>query len=56
MRQEVLTWDDVDRLIGSLLPQFRGVFEAMIMITRGGIVPGGILSEALDIKIGRAHV
>lgn len=50
MRQEVLTWDDVDRLIGSLLPQFRGVFEAMIMITRGGIVPGGILSEALDIK------
>ena len=50
MRQEVLTWDDVDRLIGSLLPQFRGGFEAMIMITRGGIVPGGILSEALDIK------
>jgi hypothetical protein len=50
MRQEVLTWDDVDRLIGALLPQFRGVFDAMLMITRGGIVPGGIISEALDIK------
>jgi hypothetical protein len=50
MRQEILTWDDVDRLIDSLLPQFRGRFEAMLMITRGGIVPGGILCEALDIK------
>jgi hypothetical protein len=40
----------VDRLIGALLPQFRGVFDAMLMITRGGIVPGGIISEALDIK------
>jgi hypoxanthine phosphoribosyltransferase len=50
MRQEVLTWNDVDRLIGSLLPQFRGAFDAMLMITRGGLVPGGILSEALGIK------
>ena len=50
MRQENLTWHDVDRLIDSLLPQFRGHFDAMLMITRGGIVPGGIVSEALDIK------
>ena len=50
MRQENLTWDDVDRLIDVLLPQFRGHFDAMLMITRGGIVPGGIISEALDIK------
>ncbi len=50
MRQEILTWDDVDRLIDALLPQFRGHFDAMLMITRGGIVPGGIISEALDIK------
>jgi len=50
MRQEVLTWTEVDRLIDVLLPQFRGVFEGMVIITRGGIVPGGIVSEALDIK------
>ena len=50
MRQEVLSWDDVDRLVAALLPQFRGVFDGMVMITRGGLVPGGLISEALDIK------
>ncbi|MBI4315054.1 MAG: phosphoribosyltransferase [Chloroflexi bacterium] len=50
MRQENLTWDDVDKLVGVLTPQFRGRFDAMLMITRGGIVPGGLLAEALDIK------
>ena len=50
MRKEVLSWNDVDRLIQELLPQFRGSYDALLMITRGGIVPGGILSEALDIK------
>jgi len=50
MREEILSWSDVDNLIDSLLPQLRGHFDAMLMITRGGIVPGGIISEALDIK------
>ena len=50
MRKEVLSWDDVNRLIDELLPQFRGGYDALLMITRGGVVPGGILSEALDIK------
>jgi hypoxanthine phosphoribosyltransferase len=50
MRQEVLTWTDVDKLIGELLPQMRGTFDSMLMITRGGLVPGGILAEALDIR------
>ncbi len=50
MRQENLTWDDVDKLVDVLTPQFRGRFDAMLMITRGGIVPGGLLAEALDIK------
>ena len=50
MRREILTWTDLDRLIHELLPQFRQTYDALLMITRGGIVPGGILSEALDIK------
>lgn len=51
LRQEWLTWNDVDQLVDVLLPQIRsaGSFDAMIMITRGGIVPGGLLCEALDI-------
>ena len=48
-RREVLTWSDVDRLIDELLPQFRREFTAMVMITRGGIIPGGMLAEAMNI-------
>jgi uncharacterized protein len=46
---EVLTWEDVDKLIDHLVPQFDQEFEAMVMITRGGIIPGGLLAEALGI-------
>jgi uncharacterized protein len=47
---EFLNWQDVDRLIDYLLPQLRGPYDALMMITRGGIVPGGLIAEALDIS------
>jgi hypoxanthine phosphoribosyltransferase len=50
MRREVLTWNDIDQIIDHLLPQFEGDFDAMLIITRGGIVPGGILAEAMNMK------
>lgn len=50
IRRELLTWTDVDELIDHLVPQFDEEFDAMLLITRGGIVPGGLLAEALDIK------
>jgi len=50
MRQEVLTWNDIDKIVDMLIPQFRGAFDAMLMITRGGIVPGGLISEALGLR------
>ena len=49
IRKEVLTWDDVDRLIDHLLPQFDQEFEAMVLITRGGLVPGGLMAEAMGL-------
>lgn len=49
IRNEMLTWDDVSRLIDHLLPQFETEFEAMVLITRGGIVPGGLLAEAMNM-------
>jgi hypoxanthine phosphoribosyltransferase len=48
-RNEMLTWEDVDRLIDHLVPQFDEGFNAMVLITRGGIVPGGLLAEAMGI-------
>jgi hypoxanthine phosphoribosyltransferase len=48
-RRELLTWDDVERLVDHLMPQFQTQFDAMIMISRGGVIPGGMLSERLSI-------
>ncbi|NDJ84455.1 MAG: phosphoribosyltransferase [Chloroflexi bacterium] len=51
LRHEILSWQDVDKIVDVLVPQIRsaGSFDAMILITRGGIVPGGLLAEALEI-------
>jgi len=51
MNQKLLTWKDVDNLIDVLLPQIKsyGSFDAMVMITRGGVIPGGLLAEALGL-------
>jgi hypoxanthine phosphoribosyltransferase len=49
-RHELLSWNDVDKLIDVLRPQFHGEFDAMVIITRGGIVPGGLIAEVLDLK------
>jgi uncharacterized protein len=48
-RHEIVSWEEVDRLIDHLLPQFRREFRAMVMITRGGLIPGGLLAEAMNI-------
>ncbi len=49
-KQRLLTWRDVDKLIDHLLPQLDGPYDALLMITRGGIIPGGLIGEALDIR------
>ncbi len=49
VRRELVSWEEVDELIDNLLDQFEGEFTAMVMITRGGIIPGGLLAEAMGI-------
>lgn len=50
VEREILVWADVDKLIDHLIPQFRGEFDGLLIITKGGLIPGGILSEALKIQ------
>ena len=50
MREEVVSWTDLEKLVDHLIPQLRGAYDALVLITRGGIVPGGMIAEALDIK------
>lgn len=49
LRREILSWGEVDRLIDHLIPQFETEFDAMLIITRGGIIPGGMLAESMEI-------
>jgi hypoxanthine phosphoribosyltransferase len=48
-RKELVTWQEVERLVDHLIPQFNTEFDSMVIVTRGGIIPGGLLCEALDI-------
>ena len=48
-RREMISWEEIDRLIDHLVPQFKREFTAMVIITRGGIIPGGMLAEAMNI-------
>src|SRR5574341_1646837 len=45
-----LSWDDVCRLVDRIVPQITGHFDALMAITRGGIVPGGLFSGRLRIQ------
>ena len=49
-RQRLLTWQEVDVLIDHLLPQLNAPYDALLLITRGGIIPGGLIGEALDVR------
>src|SRR5512139_3375333 len=50
MEKKYLSWEAVCRLIDRIAPQVTGHFDALVAITRGGIVPGGLLSERLGIR------
>ncbi len=50
MEREELSWRDVEALIDQLLPQIAGRFDVILIVTRGGIIPGGIMAESLDIS------
>ena len=51
MEREYLTWHDVDALIDQLVPQFEREYDALLMVTRGGIIPGGLIAELLKMQV-----
>jgi uncharacterized protein len=49
--KRILGWDDITRLVDALARQLQeSHFDAMLVVTRGGMVPAGLLSESLDIR------
>ncbi len=48
--KRVLDWPEIQVLVGRLAARLPRDFDALLIITRGGLVPGGLLSEELDIR------
>ena len=50
VEKDVVSWDELERLVGGLAESVRGEYDVMLAITRGGLVPAGILAYALGIR------
>ncbi|HEY6013981.1 MAG TPA: phosphoribosyltransferase family protein [Candidatus Limnocylindrales bacterium] len=51
VRRDIVTWDDLDRMIGELAERLLSEhFDVMLAITRGGLVPAGMLAYRLRIR------
>ena len=50
VEKDVVSWEELERLVGELAERVRGEYDVMLAITRGGLVPAGILAYALGIR------
>jgi hypoxanthine phosphoribosyltransferase len=50
MRHVYLTWYDTEELVSKLIFKLNTPYDAILAISRGGIIPGGMIAEALKMK------
>ena len=49
--RDIVSWEDLDRLVADLAVRLAGErFDVMLAITRGGLVPAGMLAYRLRIR------
>jgi hypothetical protein len=49
--RDIVTWDELDRLVGVLAERLAGrSFDVLLAITRGGMVPAGMLAYRLRLR------
>jgi uncharacterized protein len=49
--RDIVSWDELDRLVGDLASQLAGrSFDVLLAITRGGMVPAGMLAYRLRLR------
>lgn len=46
----ILSWDDLDALVATLAAETGRDYDLVLAITRGGLVPAGILAYRLDLR------
>ena len=50
VQRDIVSWEELDRLVAGLAEKVRGDYDAMLAITRGGMVPAGMLAYRLGIR------
>ncbi|MBS1249963.1 MAG: Xanthine phosphoribosyltransferase [Chloroflexi bacterium] len=49
-RQEIASWEEVERLVSHLLPQLETEFDLIIAVSPSGLVPSGLLASAMGLE------
>lgn len=50
MKHVYLTWHETEELVTKLVFKINTPYDAILAISRGGIIPGGMIAEALKMK------
>ena len=50
VEKQRVSWDEIGKMVGTLAEQVRGEYDLMLAITRGGLVPAGLLAYRLEIR------
>jgi hypoxanthine phosphoribosyltransferase len=48
--RDIVSWSELDRLVAELAAQVRGEYDVMLAITRGALVPAGMLAYQLGLR------
>ena len=51
LTKRYLSWEEIQRLVDQLIREhLTEAYDAMLVITRGGMVPGCLISEKIDLR------
>lgn len=50
MKHVYLTWHELEELVSKLIFKLDTPYDVILAVTRGGIIPGGMIAEALKMK------
>jgi uncharacterized protein len=48
--KSIVSWDDLDAMVGTLADKVGADYDVMLVITRGGLVPAGMLAYRLGLR------
>ena len=50
LRKEIISWQEVSKLVSLIVPQFEIVFDNILMVSPSGVIPAGMLAAASGIS------